>query len=325
MQPSPSPRSDSRKGSTSFEPAYLALHRRGELRRRASAAIEDLERCVFCPRRCGADRLAGPPATCSTGRHARVASSFAHFGEEDCLRGWGGSGTLFFSLCSLRCVFCMNYDISQQGGGAEIPPEQLARLMLALQAQGCHNINLVSPEHVAPQILEALPIAVDGGLRLPIVYNTSGYDAPESLRLMDGVVDIYMPDFKIWEPAVALKYLMAAGYPEAARRAILEMHRQVGDLVLDENGLARRGLLVRHLVLPGGIAGTRDIMEFLAREVSPHTYVNIMDQYHPAWKAASGGYREIDRPITEQEYQEAISAARLAGLHRLDDRRRSRV
>jgi len=254
-----------------------------------------------------------------------VASSFAHFGEEDCLRGWNGSGTIFLSLCSLRCVFCMNYDISQQGGGAEVSPEQLARMMLALQAQGCHNINLVSPEHVAPQILEALPIAVDGGLRLPIIYNTSGYDAPESLRLMDGVVDIYMPDFKIWEPATALKYLMAAGYPEAARRAILEMHRQVGDLKLDEDGLARRGLLVRHLVMPGGIAGTRDIMEFLAREVSPHTYVNIMDQYHPAWKVTSGGYHEIDRPITEQEYREATTAARLAGLRRLDDRRRYRI
>ena len=164
MQPSPSPRSDSRKGSTSFEPAYLALHRRGELRRRASAAIEDLERCVFCPRRCGADRLAGPPATCSTGRHARVASSFAHFGEEDCLRGWGGSGTLFFSLCSLRCVFCMNYDISQQDRGREVSAAALARMMLSLQHQGCHNINFVTSSHVVPQILEGLQIAADRGL-----------------------------------------------------------------------------------------------------------------------------------------------------------------
>ena len=325
MHPTSSLHSDSRKGSTRFEPAYLALHRRGELRRRASAATEGLECCVFCPRRCGADRLAGKAATCHTGRYARVASSFAHFGEEDCLRGWNGSGTIFLSLCSLRCVFCMNYDISQQGGGAEVSPEQLARMMLALQAQGCHNINLVSPEHVAPQILEALPLAVEGGLRLTIVYNTSGYDALESLRLLDGVVDIYMPDFKIWEPAIALKYLMAAGYPEAARRAIVEMHRQVGELKLDRNGLARRGLLVRHLVLPGGIAGTREIMEFMSREVSRDTYVNIMDQYHPAHKASSGGYLEIDRPITEQEYQEALSAARLAGLYRLDDRRRYRI
>ncbi len=322
MHTTPSLRSDSRAGSTSFEPAYLALHRRGELRRRASAAVEGLERCLFCPRHCGADRLAGHSATCQTGRHARVASSFPHFGEEDCLRGWNGSGTIFFSQCSLRCVFCMNHDISQEGGGVEVSPEELARLMLALQAQGCHNLNLVSPEHVVPQILEALPIAVDGGLRLPIVYNTSGYDAPESLRLLDGVVDVYMPDFKVWEPAAALRYLLAAGYPETARRAIVEMHRQVGDLVLDENGLARRGLLVRHLVMPRGIAGTRDIMEFLAREISPNTYVNIMDQYRPAWKVPSGGYGEIDRPITEQEYQEATSMARLAGLRRLDDRRR---
>jgi putative pyruvate formate lyase activating enzyme len=219
----------------------------------------------------------------------------------------------------------MNYDISQQECGVETTPEDLARMMLALQAQGCHNINLVSPEHVVPQILEALPLAVEGGLRLTIVYNTSGYDALESLRLLDGVVDIYMPDFKIWEPAIALKYLMAAGYPEAARRAIVEMHRQVGELKLDRNGLARRGLLVRHLVLPGGIAGTREIMEFVSREVSRDTYVNIMDQYHPAHKASSGGYLEIDRPITEQEYQEALSAARLAGLYRLDDRRRYRI
>jgi len=325
MHPASSLHSDSRTGSTRFEPAYLTLHRRGELRRRASAALEGLQSCLYCPRRCGTDRLAGKSATCHTGRHARVASAFAHFGEEDCLRGWSGSGTIFFSLCSLRCVFCMNYDISQQGGGAEVPPEHLARMMLALQAQGCHNINLVSPEHVVPQILEALPLAVDGGLRLPIIYNTSAYDALESLRLMDGVVDIYMPDFKFWEPATALKYLMAAGYPEAARRAILEMHRQVEDLQLDENGLARRGLLVRHLVMPGGIAGTREIMEFLAREVSPQTYVNIMDQYHPAWKVTSGGYHEIDRPITEQEYREAITAARLAGLRRLDDRRCYRI
>ena len=325
MHPAPSLRSDSRTGSTRFEPAYLALHRRGELRRRVSVALEGLQGCVLCPRRCGADRLAGKAATCQTGRYARVASTFAHFGEEDCLRGWSGSGTIFFSLCSLRCVFCMNYDISQQGAGADVTPEQLARMMLALQAQECHNINLVSPEHVAPQILEALLLAVEGGLRLPIIYNTSGYDAPESLRLIDGVVDIYMPDFKIWGSAAALKYLMAAGYPEAARRAILEMHRQVGDLQLDEDGLARRGLLVRHLVMPGGIAGTRDIMEFLAREVSPATYVNIMDQYHPAWKATSGEYHEIDRPITEQEYQEATSAARLAGLRRLDDRRCYRI
>ncbi len=321
MHPAPSARPLSRSAGEKFEPAYLHLHRRGELRRRAVAALEGLECCAFCPRRCGADRLSEKSATCRTGRFARVASFFSHFGEEDCLRGWKGSGTIFFSLCSLRCVFCMNYDISQQDCGVETPPEELAAMMLSLQKQGCHNINLVSPEHVVPQILEALSLAVEGGLNLPLVYNSSGYDSLESLRFLDGVVDIYMPDFKFWEPATALKYLMAAGYPEAARRAILEMHRQVGVLKVDRNGLARRGLLVRHLVMPGGIAGTREIMEFLAREVSPSTYVNIMDQYHPAWKVPSGGYAEIDRPITEEEYQEALSAARLAGLHRLDDRR----
>jgi putative pyruvate formate lyase activating enzyme len=325
MPPAGAPTKDLRARSRLPEPAYLSLHRRGDLRRRASAALEGLECCVFCPRRCGVDRLSGSAATCRTGRLARVAASFAHFGEEDCLRGWGGSGTIFFSMCSLRCVFCMNHDISQQECAAEVSAEDLARRMLSLQAQGCHNLNLVSPEHVAPQILEALFWAAEGGLQIPIVYNTSGYDAVESLRLMDGVVDIYMPDFKIWEPSAALKYLMAAGYPEAARRAVREMHRQVGDLRIDRNGLAIRGLLVRHLILPGGTAGTREIMEFLAKEVSPDTYVNLMDQYHPAWKAASGEYREIGRPITETEYQEAVSAARLAGIHRLDDRRFGRA
>ena len=321
MRPASSLHSDSRTGSTRFEPAYLALHRRGELRRRASAATAELERCVLCPRRCGADRLAGPSATCHTGRHARVASSFAHFGEEDCLRGWGGSGTIFFSLCSLRCVFCMNYDISQIGSGRPLTPEALARLMLDLQAEGCHNINLVTPEHVVPQVLEALPLAIEGGLRLPIVYNTSAYDAEESLRLLDGVVDIYMPDFKVWDAGRARKYLLAEDYPESARGAILEMHRQVGPLRFDEEGIARRGVLVRHLVLPGDVAGTREILSFLAREVSPDTYVNIMDQYHPSWKVTGERFGEIARGITAEEYADAFEAARRAGLRRFDRRR----
>ena len=211
--------------SREFEPAYLKLYRSGELQRRAKEAVAGLAHCLVCPRDCGVDRLAGKTAACKTGRYARVASHFPHFGEEDCLRGWDGSGTIFFSMCNLRCVFCQNYDISQAGEGQVTKPGRLAGMMLELQAMGCHNLNFVTPEHVVPQILETLVIAVEHGLCLPIVYNTSAYDSPESLRYLDGVVDIYMPDFKIWDERMALKYLLAKDYPEAARRAIKEMHR----------------------------------------------------------------------------------------------------
>jgi putative pyruvate formate lyase activating enzyme len=267
------------------------------------------------------DRLANKAAVCKTGRYACVSSYFPHLGEEDCLRGWRGSGTIFFSWCNLRCQFCQNYDISQLGHGEETGPERLAGMMLELQAAGSHNINFVTPEHVVPQILEALVLAVEAGLRLPLVYNTSAYDSMESLHLMDGVVDIYMPDFKIWDARMALKYLLARDYPEAARRAIREMHRQVGELKLDEHGLAKRGVLVRHLVLPSGIAGTRSVVKFLAREVSPHTYVNVMEQYHPAGRVSAEKYPEINRSITRKEYDDALTAAREAGLHRFDERR----
>ncbi len=311
-------RSDGRAGAA---PAYLRLHESGELERRARDAVASLARCASCPRLCGVDRLAGEMAVCRTGRYARVASYGPHLGEEDCLRGRNGSGTIFFSMCNLRCVFCQNHDISQEGGGAEVTPERLAEMMLDLQTRGCHNINLVTPEHVVPQILEALPFAVEGGLRLPIVYNTSAYDALESLRLLDGVVDIYMPDFKIWDPAAAALYLKARDYPEAARRAIREMHRQVGPLVIDGSGLARRGVLVRHLVMPDGVAGTAAIMRFLGGEVSARTYVNIMDQYAPAWRVRADRYSAIHRRISADEYRQAFTAARLAGLSRFDTRR----
>jgi putative pyruvate formate lyase activating enzyme len=307
--------------SRDFQPAYLALHRNGELARRALDAVAGLAHCLACPRDCGVDRLAGKTAVCKIGRHARVSSCGAHRGEEDCLRGWNGSGTIFFSMCNLRCVFCQNHDISQAGEGAEVTPEGLAAMMLDLQRRGCHNINFVTPEHVVPQILEALPIAVEAGLRLPLIYNTSAYDSLESLRFMDGIVDIYMPDFKIWDPAAALLYLKARDYPEAARRAIREMHRQVGALKLDEDGLAKRGVLVRHLVMPGGIAGTGSIMDFLSREISPDTYVNVMDQYRPAWRVSAEKYAPIARRISFGEYEEALAAARRAGLHRFDERR----
>ncbi|MFQ5877713.1 MAG: radical SAM protein [Acidobacteriota bacterium] len=312
---------DLRVRAADFEPAYLRLHRSGELARRAREAVAALARCTVCPRDCAVDRLAGRTAVCRTGRYARVASYGPHFGEEDCLRGRHGSGTIFFSMCNLRCVFCQNHDISQAGEGREVAPERLAAMMLELQQRGCHNINLVTPEHVVPQILEALPLAVGAGLRLPLVYNTSAYDSLHSLRSMDGVVDIYMPDFKIWDPRAALEYLKARDYPEAARRAIREMNRQVGPLLLDEDGLAKRGVLMRHLVMPDGVAGTAAIMEFLAREVSPLTYVNIMDQYAPAWRVGPDRYATINRRISSDEHREAIGAARRAGLSRFDERR----
>ncbi len=305
--------------SRQFEPVYLALHRSGELQRRVQEAIALLKECKLCPRQCGVDRTAGETGVCRIGRYARVSSYFPHHGEEDCLRGWNGSGTIFFSWCNLRCVFCQNSDISHDGGGVEVGPERLARMMLHLQSLGCHNINLVTPSHVVAQVLEALVLAVEGGLRLPVVYNTSAYDSPEALRLLDGVVDIYMPDFKIWDASIARRYLTAQDYPDVARRAILEMHRQVGVLKFDEYGIARRGVLVRHLVMPDDIAGTEQILRFLAEQVAPDTYVNIMAQYHPAGRVTPQRYPEINRRITAQEYWRAVRLAEQMGL-RLDER-----
>ncbi len=307
--------------STDFEPAYLSLHRSGELRRRAEEALTRLRHCLVCPRNCDVDRMANRTASCHTGRYAQVSSHFPHFGEEECLRGWRGSGTIFFCMCNLRCVFCQNYDISQANRGPQTQPDRLARMMLELQDMGCHNINFVTPEHVVPQILEALPLAVEGGLRLPIVYNTSAYDSLDSLHLLEDIVDIYMPDFKFWDPELSLRYVKARDYADAARRSIREMHRQVGPLKFDENGLARRGVLVRHLVMPGDIAGTAAIMRFLAGEISPDTYVNIMNQYYPAGRVSETQFVEINRPIAPQEYEIALGHARAAGLWRFDQRR----
>jgi len=304
--------------SKAFEPAYMSLFRTGELQRRAQEAVQSLTTCCACPRDCRVNRLDDEVGVCKIGRYARVSSYFPHHGEENPLRGWRGSGTIFFAGCNLRCLFCQNFEISQLNHGEVICPERLAEMMLELQTEGCHNINFVTPEHIVPQVLEALLIAVEGGLRLPLVYNTSAYDSMESLRLMNGVVDIYMPDFKIWDPRNALKYLCAKDYPELARRAIKEMHRQVGELKVDENGLARRGVLLRHLVMPGVIAGTSEIMKFLAQKVSPHTYVNIMAQYHPANKVTKEKSPEINRRITPDEHVEAVSAALKAGLYRFD-------
>ena len=307
-----------------FEPAYLNLCRSGELRRRAAEAVERLRHCLVCPRDCAVNRTEGKMAACHTGRYARVSSYFAHRGEENCLRGWPGSGTIFFSRCNLRCVFCQNFDISQAQSGSETSPERLAGMMLELQTAGCHNINFVTPEHVVPQVIEALAIAAERGLRLPLVYNTSAYDSLDSLQLLDGIVDIYMPDFKFWESAASLRYLKAKDYPEVARHSIREMHRQTGVLKCDERGLAKRGVLVRHMVMPGEIAGTEAIMRFLANEVSRDTYVNVMSQYHPAGRVHAAEFPEINRRISTAEYDRALEAAHRAGLWRIETERPSR-
>jgi putative pyruvate formate lyase activating enzyme len=304
-------------------PTYLALHESGELKRRAEEAVAALGSCRLCPRDCGVDRLANRKMACKVGRKARVSAHFAHFGEEDCLRGYNGSGTIFFSFCNLRCVFCQNWETSQEGSGREVDALELADLMLDLQERGCHNINFVTPEHVVPQILEALVHAVERGLRLPLVYNTSAYDSAESLRWMDGVVDLYMPDFKYWRPESAARVLKALDYPDTARRMIREMHRQVGPLVVDEEGLARRGLILRHLVMPGALEETREILGWVARELGPDTYVNVMDQYHPDGRVVREPQRfpELTRPLSQGDFQRAVEYAREAGLRRLDERR----
>jgi putative pyruvate formate lyase activating enzyme len=294
---------------------------RAELERRAAEAHELLgERCVVCPRGCKVDRRADVAGLCAIGRHAVVASYFPHFGEEDCLRGHRGSGTIFFSGCNLRCVFCQNHDISWEVRGELVTPERLAGMMLELQAIGCHNINWVTPEHVVPQILEALPLAFERGLDLPIVYNTSSYDSLDSLHLLEGIVDVYMPDFKLWTSEAARRYLKRADYPDVARETIFEMNRQVGDLVLDERGMARRGLILRHLIMPGLLDETESILRFVAEELGRETYVNLMAQYYVSGKVGENGqYEEIARGIHREEYERALALARELGL-RLDPR-----
>ena len=305
--------------STEFEPAYRALHRSGELKRRVALAYARLEACDLCARECGVNRRLSPEgAGCHTGERAIVSSYGPHFGEESPLVGRGGSGTIFFAWCNLRCQYCQNYEISQGGEGYEVEPEELAHMMLSLQNQGCHNLNFVSPSHVVPQILAGLLIATGAGLRLPLVYNTGGYDSLKTLALLDGVVDIYMPDVKYADADVARRYSQVPRYPSVNQAAVKEMHRQVGDLTMDERGVAQRGLLVRHLVLPGGLAGTAEIIRFLRDEISPDTYTNVMAQYRPCYRA--GNLPPLDRPITNQEYAEAVSLAQEAGL-RLDERR----
>jgi len=301
------------------EPAYLPLLRSGELKRRVAEAYARLEACDICARECGVNRrLSTEAAGCRTGERAMVSSYGPHFGEEDPLVGRGGSGTIFFSWCNLRCQYCQNYEISQVGTGQQVEPEDLAKMMLSLQSQGCHNINFVSPSHVVPQILAGLLIAAQAGLRLPLVYNTGGYDSLKTLALLDGVVDIYMPDAKYADPGVAQRYSKIRNYPAVNQAALKEMHRQVGDLTMDDRGVAQRGLLVRHLVLPSGLAGTAEVVRFLRDQISPNTYINVMAQYRPCYRAHR--LPPLDRSITNQEYAEAVHLAQEAGL-RLDERR----
>lgn len=303
------------------EPSYLALARTGELEKRRDRALALLKECRLCPHECRVDRLSDERGgVCRTGRRAAVASYSAHFGEESPLVGHGGSGTIFISSCNLLCTFCQNYEISHYGEGVEVTPEQMAAMMLTLARSGCHNINFVTPSHVVPQILEGLSIAARHGLRMPLVYNSGGYDGIETLRLLEGIFDIYMPDFKFWNNEEAKHFCRAADYRERAMEAIKEMHRQVGDLLISESGVAVKGLLVRHLVMPNDLAGTAEIMKFLAREISPDTYVNVMDQYRPCFRASEDAV--INRRISGREYADAVEAAGRAGLTRLDERRR---
>lgn len=299
-----------------MNPAYLELYRQGKLSQRVDAAKTLLESCRVCPRACGINRLAGETGECHTGAKAIVSSYGPHFGEEAPLVGRHGSGTIFFTNCNLKCLFCQNYSISQLGEGVEVTKEEIARMMLSLQKRGCHNINLVSPTHVIPQVLEALEVAVESGLQLPLVYNSGGYDSLETLALLDGIVDIYMPDMKYSDDKIAEELSGIKNYSSINRAAVKEMHHQVSDLQINEEGIASRGLLVRHLVLPNGLAGTQEIVDFLAKEISPNTYVNVMAQYHPCYKAYQ--VPQLTRPLSNEEFIEAVDMACEAGLSRLD-------
>ena len=306
-----------------FEPAYLRTYKEGFFPEKIENAFRMLESCTLCPRNCGVNRLEGEKGHCSAESMPEVSSYSPHFGEEKPLVGFHGSGTIFLTHCNLKCLFCQNYSISHQGEGQEVSYERFAKMMIELQNMGCHNINFVSPTHYVPQILKAIPLAVEKGLSVPLVYNTGGYDSVQTLKLLDGVFDIYMPDFKYSDSQPAQEYSEASDYPESVKTALQEMFRQVGDLLLDEKGIALRGLLVRHLVLPRGLAGTQKAMSFLAQELSKNTYVNIMDQYHPCGKIPLNS--PLGRRISQGEYNDAIEAAKKEGINRLDKREKLRL
>jgi putative pyruvate formate lyase activating enzyme len=306
------------KSTKTFEPAYLKLQRTGELKKRANELYALMESCELCPRRCGVNRLKGESGFCCTpGATLVVSAAHPHFGEERPLVGNGGSGTIFLTHCNLRCVFCQNWEIAQLGRGEESNIDELARMMLLLQKMGCHNINLVTPTHYSALFLKALDIAAERGLRLPIVYNTSGWERLEILKLLNGIVDIYLPDFKYWESDMSAKYSSGAdSYPEITREAILEMHRQVGVAHPAKDGIMQRGVMIRHLVMPNNTGGSENIMEWIAETLPKDTYVNIMAQYNPHYKAYD--YPELSRRITREEYKKAVDRAKEVGLTNLD-------
>jgi putative pyruvate formate lyase activating enzyme len=284
-----------------------------ELEVRIEAAYSNLESCKVCPRECGVNRLEDDKlGFCRSGLNPMIASVSPHHGEEPPISGTKGSGTIFFANCNMRCEYCQNYPISQLGNGIERTTGELACQMMYLQEQGCHNLNLVTPTHYVPQILKALSIARERGFNLPIVYNTSGYDSVEMLLLLDGVVDIYMPDMRYADNDVAVRYSVAPYYVQINRAAVKEMYRQVGNLVMDKDGIATRGLLVRHLVLPNKVSGTEEVMKFLSKEISKDVYVSLMSQYFPAYRSAES--RQLSRRITEEEYDEAYAMKIKYGL-----------
>jgi len=301
-----------------FQPTYLRLLRTGVLKKRAELLQNQLYACNLCPRNCGVNRIEGEVGVCGVGKNAWVSSYGPHFGEEDPLRGWQGSGTIFFSGCNLNCLYCQNSDISQNVSGEEVSEEVLAEIMLELQSRGTHNINLVSPTHVCSQIVMALYIAAQRGLHIPIVYNTGGYDSVQTLKILDGIIDVYMPDMKYSQPEIGEELSGVPDYPYHNQCAVKEMFHQVGDLKLSSQGIAERGLLVRHLILPGDLAGSKVILKFLAGEISNGTYLNIMDQYRPAYQASR--HAGMSRRITVDEYQTIVDTALSLGITRLDKR-----
>ncbi len=305
-----------------YVPRYIDAFKTGKLEAAIRDLVSRLEACNLCPRACGVDRSKGKRGYCGVGRSARVSSYSPHFGEESPLVGRHGSGTIFMSGCNLLCIFCQNYEISHLKEGYDLDPYNIARMMLELQGLGCHNINIVTPSHVVPQILEALILAIPKGLKIPLVYNTGGYDSLDTIKSLDGIVDIYMPDFKFWSKKLSKELMNAEDYPDIACLALKEMHSQVGDLVINEAGIAERGLLVRHLVMPGCVEDSKQVLRFIAEEISLNTYVNIMDQYRPCGRAYE--HPLITRRITPQEYREVLDFAKDMGLTRLDPRHRPR-
>ncbi|MGB9627457.1 MAG: radical SAM protein [Thermodesulfobacteriota bacterium] len=297
-----------------FLPSFVSLYEKGELQRRIPLLRDLLKECRLCPRSCGVNRLEGELGYCKAGSELMVSSAFPHFGEEPPLVGYHGSGTIFLTHCNLRCIFCQNYDISHLGRGELITTSMMANMMIRLQEMGCHNINFVTPTHYVPQIVASLPEAIEKGLHVPIVYNCSGYESVEVIQLLEGIVDIYMPDAKYMDEKFAKRYSNAPDYPEVIKKVLKEMHRQVGDLQTNTIGIAERGLLIRHLVMPNGVASSEEILKFIAEEISIHSYVNIMDQYRPEYKAYD--YIEINRRITYKEYLEAVQWAKRFRLYR---------